>query len=542
MTILSSSGQSDSADAAAITAGGSTNHIEDKPYHSKRPHKKSRTGCKNCKTRKVKCDEARPTCRNCLLRKANCNYPGPSHSHPDRHPPGSPSGSSAGTFSPARSRSHTPPHHRNNHHAAGSGGGGGGDDDDANALVIREPLYIPAGDRDAIDMKLLWFYTTNTFTSFATQAGRVKRIDDILKVKIPSHAFQSPFLMDCLLGTSALQLQHLKQDIAPSRALRYRARAFEGYRKAIEEGKPETFPALIATSLLLTALSSQMFREEGTKDLYIIDWMVVWRGIGLMIDMATPQTLWDSGLAELFMRPPINLDEAAKHIPNNLLFMVSSIQPGDPDYEDISTYYDTLKYLGSLYAELVNGFGPIMTLRVVTWFTFIPKGFVELGREKRPRALIILAHYLMFMKATQNLWWIEGIGDREIAGIVNYLGEGWYEQLATPRMALLLDDRTDIARLILGDPDWESPIDFYNAPTRDPRTELLTWVDDHGKRYKGMPQRVGDLNPADPAPRTLPWERDGFHHDPMMLSPAGRRYAERVLEAIDSGVQDMDVS
>ncbi|EFQ32922.1 hypothetical protein CGRA01v4_00621 [Colletotrichum graminicola] len=507
------------------TNSTATNHTDDKPYHSKRPHKKSRTGCKNCKTRKVKCDETRPVCRNCMLRKADCVFPALSHSHSETRP-GSPSSSSAGAISPARSRQ----------------GSYAGSDDDYNALIMREPLFIPAGDRDATDMKLLWFYTTNTFSSFATQAGRVKRIDDILQIKIPGHAFERPFLMDCLLGTSALQLQHLKQDISPSRVFRYRARAFEGYRKAIEEGKPETFPALLATSLLLTALSSQMFREEGTKDLYIIDWMIVWRGIGLVIDMATPQTLWDSGLAELFIRPPIDLDEAAKHIPNDLLFMISSIQPGDPDYEDVPTYYDTLKYLGSLYSELANGFSPIMNLRVVTWFTFIPKGFVELGRKKRPRALVILAHYLMFMKVAKGLWWIDGIGDREIAGIVRFLGDNWSEELAAPRLSLLLDDQTDIARLILADPDWQSPTDYLVARMQDPRTEMLTWVDDSGKRYRGMPQRVGDLHPADPAPRTLHWEGEGYHQDSITMSAPGRAYTERVLEAIDRGVQDMDVS
>ncbi|KAL0940671.1 C6 zinc finger domain protein [Colletotrichum truncatum] len=517
MTIISSAGQ-----MVADTAAKPTSPPEDKPYHSKRPHKKSRTGCRNCKTRKVKCDEARPTCRNCVLRKAECVYPGPSHSHAD-HTPGSPSSSSGSTSS----RAHTPGH---------SG------DEDFNALVVKEPLYLPSNHHDATDMKLLWFYTTNTFTSFATQAGRVKRIDDILRVKIPSHAFESPFLMDCLLGTSALQLQHLKQDIAPSRALRYRARAFEGYRKAVEEFKPETFPALIATSLLLTALSSQMFREAGTKELYIIDWMIVWRGIGLMIDMATPQTVWDSGMAELFFRPPIDLDKAALHIPNNLLFMISSIRPGDPDFEDVSTYYDTLKYLGSLYSELIHGFGPIMTLRVVTWFTFIPKGFVELGRQKRPRALVILAHYLMFMKAVQNLWWIDGIADREIAGISSHLGETWSNELAAPRLALLLNDRTDVARLLLNDPEWQSPIDFFSEPTRDPRAEALTWVDDSGKRSRSMPKHVGALYPCDPAPRTTPWEDEGFHPDPLILSAPNRDYAGAVLGTIDLGIQDMDMS
>ena len=46
----------------------------EKPYYSKRAHKKSRAGCKNCKGRRVKCDEARPKCRNCVVRRLDCIY------------------------------------------------------------------------------------------------------------------------------------------------------------------------------------------------------------------------------------------------------------------------------------------------------------------------------------------------------------------------------------------------------------------------------------------------------------------------------------
>src|SRR3954470_20713651 len=62
-----------------------------RPYHSKRSHRKSRAGCISCKKRKVKtvlspppsallthlqvkCDEARPSCRHCALRKEQCVY------------------------------------------------------------------------------------------------------------------------------------------------------------------------------------------------------------------------------------------------------------------------------------------------------------------------------------------------------------------------------------------------------------------------------------------------------------------------------------
>ncbi|KAL4934012.1 Zn(II)2Cys6 transcription factor domain-containing protein [Aspergillus undulatus] len=32
------------------------------------------TGCRTCRTRKVKCDEAKPTCRNCTKRNRVCRY------------------------------------------------------------------------------------------------------------------------------------------------------------------------------------------------------------------------------------------------------------------------------------------------------------------------------------------------------------------------------------------------------------------------------------------------------------------------------------
>ncbi|RGP61070.1 sterol regulatory element-binding protein ecm22 [Fusarium sporotrichioides] len=39
---------------------------------SKQPRIKSRSGCEQCKRRKVKCDEKRPICTRCLLRKETC--------------------------------------------------------------------------------------------------------------------------------------------------------------------------------------------------------------------------------------------------------------------------------------------------------------------------------------------------------------------------------------------------------------------------------------------------------------------------------------
>ncbi|KIW03987.1 uncharacterized protein PV09_04818 [Verruconis gallopava] len=41
---------------------------------TKRPHSKSRAGCKVCKTRRIKCDETKPSCRQCSDYGRQCSY------------------------------------------------------------------------------------------------------------------------------------------------------------------------------------------------------------------------------------------------------------------------------------------------------------------------------------------------------------------------------------------------------------------------------------------------------------------------------------
>lgn len=332
--------------------------------------------------------------------------------------------------------------------------GSSSSDDSAELIVVDEPPFRLGG-ADAYDMKLLWFYTTETFSSFSIEAGKLPYVDNILKSSIVNFAFQSPFLMDCILGLSALHMQSLHMSVPLSKTVGYRARAFAGYRKAIEKADPKDFPALLACSLFMTSLSSEIFREADMKPLYIVDWMVVWRGIGLILELLPIDSLFDSGLAQLFSRPAFNLNQSALSIPANLLFMVTSIKEGDEDFADIQTYYNTLKFLGGLYHELETGFGPVLSLRIITWFTFVPSPFVELAKKHRPRSLVILAHYLCFVKLVQKVWWLNGVADRGIQDIVDNLNPEWQNLLRVPRSAIQILDRIELAKLIQGNHAWE---------------------------------------------------------------------------------------
>lgn len=350
--------------------------------------------------------------------------------------------------------------------------------------VIKEPMFRPSMAPDDLDMRLIWFYTSSTASSFSSECGPDRPVENLLKTRIVRHAFETPFLMHSLLALSALHLQTLKQPIDPRRAIAYRVRAVEGYRQAIERADPKTFPAMICNSLFLVSLSSHNFRDPDGKDLYIIDWMVVWRGIGLMIQLIGVERIVQSGLHSIFYRPPINMEAATRAIPDNLLAMVASIPSNDIDHGEPQTvYYTTLQYLGSLYFYLRRGFNPSMTLRIVSWLTFLQSEFIQLARQKRPRALVILAHYSVFLKASQFMWWLRGIGQRTLSDIIKHLGDEWAPYLEIPRKALKIDDHMDICRLLLNDPNWTSPI-----WSEEENKELLAavremgWVNHAGKR------------------------------------------------------------
>lgn len=272
-----------------------------------------------------------------------------------------------------------------------------------------------------------------------------------------SYAFDNPFLMDSVFALASLDLQAFNPSFSCRRSLAYISRAIESYRCAVQTASPESFPALAANALFLTALTSQNFRDPNSQDLYIIDWMLVWRGITVIIHFIGLDALVDSGFGIIFFRPNVDLDISAFTVPNHLFFMVSSIPASDPDSPHMLAYLTTLKFLGSLYLHLHVGFGPNLSLRITTWFTYIPRAFMDLCKLRHPRALIILAHYAAFIKLVQEVWWLKGVGERSIADIVSHLGPEWQDLLRVPLAASKHTDKLSIARAILEDPTWANP-------------------------------------------------------------------------------------
>ncbi|KAG7451700.1 uncharacterized protein BT62DRAFT_261992 [Guyanagaster necrorhizus] len=171
-----------------------------------RPHNKTRSGCKTCKDRKVKCDECLPICQNCTRRGIECVW--------------SSTGPSA-------------------------------------ALVLREPsssngrsTWAGPSSSDPLILELMHHYSTSASYSLSSDPEASR----IWSSVIPKMAFdpQNQYLLHAILAFSALHMHHTDSTSLP----RYAAAAHTFYQQAKigihseEEGTADINAALMALCLV----------------------------------------------------------------------------------------------------------------------------------------------------------------------------------------------------------------------------------------------------------------------------------------------------
>jgi hypothetical protein len=410
----------------------------ERPFRTLRPHNKSRMGCTSCKRRKVKCDELQPTCGTCRLRKTKCEY----------------SKSQSVEFStavvPLRTTKAIVPSSPPANKAERLDMVACNLDNGTNTLYV-DPLtsFIPAP-IDHVDLKVLWFYTASTCRSFSVEDRNQQSMEDTLQNAVVRSAFESPFLMNTILALASLHMQSLGQGIGVRRSLSYCGQAFEGHRKAISKANPKTYGALLTNALLLSILASPSFRNGGEARLLLIDWMSMWRGIPSVFSITGDECVTANGLEALFTRPVLQPNVAGDAVPKELLRMLSLTQTDDEDPSEVLTYHETLRCLASLYQHLSeHGLDPKMAMRIITWFTLVPDGFVVLARAKRARAMVILAHYAAFLKLVDSIWWLKDVGDSSIYDIWQHLQPEWHEYIQLPTWVMGVADQSDICRILL---------------------------------------------------------------------------------------------
>ncbi|KAH8595439.1 hypothetical protein B0O99DRAFT_622904 [Bisporella sp. PMI_857] len=381
----------------------------------RRSHYKTRTGCVECKKRKIKCDEKMPSCRKCEGRGTPCSF---SQRVPFRD--------INACSTPASQKPEEP----------------------------IFPTSIIETSQSAtfttLDLELLysWVTTSGPITLREKPSGV-----QTIYLTLVEIALQHPFLMHEILSLSALYLAQTKPDSATMYNLASTAhhdQALSLFQPVLATLSRSNSSACFAFSILLivhmcatqaTSVRNVSFSSQTHQDSepIHISWIKIHRG-NRAIHAAIFPWLEDGALAEfkpfqemlkisVFEPLPVleqqHLDAVAK------TWNHSSYPPSTN--QTLNEAFKELQSIFSLTHTIPNSMKHVAAL---AWFSLVPEDFVRLVESRVPEAMLILATYAVILKRIEHIWWCKGTGEVLLDVAMNGLGaadEGrWGEYLRWP--------------------------------------------------------------------------------------------------------------
>ncbi len=118
-----------------------------------------------------------------------------------------------------------------------------------------------------------------------------------------------------------------------------------------------------------------------------------------------------------------------------LLKMINSLTLDLPGVRACSSALCALESLGRILANQRISLIEKANF-VLQWQIRIPREYIRLLEQKRPEALVILAHYGMMINQLNHYWLFRDSGKYIVQSVTMYLGPVWSEWLILPNKAL----------------------------------------------------------------------------------------------------------
>ncbi|KAF2120797.1 hypothetical protein BDV96DRAFT_275943 [Lophiotrema nucula] len=395
----------------------------------KRPHFKTATGCKLCKTRRVKCDEKRPQCTSCQRRGAACDYPLPPRSH------GLDKGFISDEFTVTSSSPFptpaTPPL----------------------AVAPRSgPIPNPSAEH-TLELRLLHQYTADTVDSLLQTFQLSDRAGYFLRRLPPNLAFEHRFLLDSIMALAMVHIHATDRTIeSADRLMIYRQKAIASFRKALAKPSQDSLPALAITSLLFFVSSFSSDRSTGHTGLWVANWLSLARGAKVFLGtrVGFVSTFSDTSVESMYSGGHLFDYAAPAAVPTCLLPLLEAHREtsGVRDREALAEAAFCIgKLIGALSLPSSKSW---IELKIRSWPLILTSNrFVELVHMNDPTALVIIAHYIMFFQLLPADWLFEDVVTHDLHVVEGLLSSEWYPFLEVPRKALCIQEKVKLQEWFL---------------------------------------------------------------------------------------------
>ena len=419
----------------STTAATSPNENGSEPPRTRKAHRKSRAGCRNCKMRRVKCDETRDGgCLKCRSLGIDCDYLTPKPSPATRHfalvkksdlvNGGSSPGNVVLPTSPAATVTYSL------------------------SFVPQLPIK-PTHTNGMMTDPLAVFHHFNTLTSHTCGSIQGQRVMQSYMLEV---AMQTPYLMHALLGTAAAHMayllpadvnavQHSKHNLADAYHWDHSLKLFR--RELSRNGANKAnMDALLSTLMLVSVqqfcarprsspsagksfvcLDSERDREDALQFLSVQSgFSILIRQLGQhLVSSAWITVLHDANIHEHVepcggktweqAYPNVEADETE-------LMFCDLCKIDDFSKEENNPYYLTLEVL--LHLRRMRPIRNQHFNKIITFLGKINSNFEKLLIDRDVRALLILLHWLPLILSIDQ-WWIVPRVKQECAAIIQHL-------------------------------------------------------------------------------------------------------------------------
>ncbi|KAI7159154.1 hypothetical protein KC349_g4425 [Hortaea werneckii] len=401
---------------------------------TRRPHNKSRNGCRNCKKRRVKCDESQPRCNQCSKFSIRCDFEPTAHNDTST---ASPESEPSGPRRRGRPRKNwktetsTPP---------------------PCPPTLSATPDIGKSDEytlNADDLELLHHYTTVTYKTLSDE-----RFWEMHQLNYPQMGMEHHSVLHVLLALAAAHIARLR----PERANHY-ARlgdlhstyAISGAHELLRDLTGSKCQAMFVcgTVICLYLLGRGpspgdylLFSEHGPPE-----WRPLVKGVRVVMSTVKREVLYSGCLEPLKTAPPINsakqstasrerrlrIDwEDAMAEVKQLIIDRSSGEEADANLTAWSSL--ELCYEAGEGRRGNESFQcPEENAIVFVWIFRMNDDYASLLDQKHPLALVILAYFCPLLQTLQHTnWMLEGWAKHVLAGLSKSLDAEWKGWLDWP--------------------------------------------------------------------------------------------------------------
>ena len=118
---------------------------------------------------------------------------------------------------------------------------------------------------------------------------------------------------------------------------------------------------------------------------------------------------------------------------HGLLSMFSSELTNSWQEKEFAVYSDAVSQL-KLAWQKTHGTANTLTAwdAVHIWPALVSTEYLNLLEDRRPGALILLAHYCLLLEQSQSLWYMDGCAGRLLSFVCLHLDQKWHHWIEQP--------------------------------------------------------------------------------------------------------------